>query len=157
MPFKITVIASVVPVLFFAIDDDVTSIFSSEYSAHPDRHNIISVIHIRYFFILSPPLIHNTLTYNNFSNGKLLENNFNIIIFLGIGVDRMKHVHMRLNELLVEHEISKNKICKDLDLARGNFNRYCRDDFQRIDANLIIKLCDYFECTIEDLLVIVDD
>ncbi len=69
----------------------------------------------------------------------------------------MKHVHMRLNELLVEHEISKNKICKDLDLARGNFNRYCRDDFQRIDANLIIKLCDYFECTIEDLLVIVDD
>lgn len=69
----------------------------------------------------------------------------------------MKHVHMRLNELLVEHEISKNKICKDLDLARGNFNRYCRDDFQRIDANLIIKLCDYFDCTIQDLLVLVDD
>jgi len=69
----------------------------------------------------------------------------------------MKHVHMRLNELLIENEISKNKICKDLELARGNFNRYCRDDFQRIDANLIIKLCDYFNCTIQDLLVIVDD
>ena len=69
----------------------------------------------------------------------------------------MKHVHMRLNELLIENEINKNKICKDLDLARGNFNRYCRDDFQRIDANLIIKLCDYFNCTIQDLLVIVDD
>ena len=69
----------------------------------------------------------------------------------------MKHVHMRLNELLIENDISKNRICKDLDLARGNFNRYCRDDFQRIDANLIIKLCDYFDCTIDDLLVIVDD
>lgn len=69
----------------------------------------------------------------------------------------MKHVHMRLNELLIENNISKNRICKDLDLARGNFNRYCRDDFQRIDANLIIKLCDYFDCTIQDLLVIVDD
>lgn len=69
----------------------------------------------------------------------------------------MKHVHMRLNELLIENDISKNRICKDLELARGNFNRYCRDDFQRIDANLIIKLCDYFDCTIEDLLVIVDD
>ena len=68
----------------------------------------------------------------------------------------MKHVHMRLNELLIENDISKNRICKDLDLPRGNFNRYCRDDFQRIDANLIIKLCDYFDCTIEDLLVIVD-
>lgn len=69
----------------------------------------------------------------------------------------MKHVHMRLNELLIENEISKNKICKDLDLARGNFNRYCRDDFQRIDANLIIKLCDYFQCSIQDLLEIIDD
>ena len=69
----------------------------------------------------------------------------------------MKHVHMRLNELLIENDISKNRICKDLDLPRGNFNRYCRDDFQRIDANLIIKQCDYFDCTIEDLLVIVDD
>lgn len=29
----------------------------------------------------------------------------------------MKHVHMRLNELLIENDISKNRICKDLDLA----------------------------------------
>ena len=32
------------------------------------------------------------------------------------GVDDMKHIHMRLNELLSEKEISKNQICKDLDL-----------------------------------------
>lgn len=73
------------------------------------------------------------------------------------GVDDMKHIHMRLNELLSEKEISKNQICKDLDLARGNFNRYCRDDFQRIDANLVIKLCEYFDCSIQDLLVIIED
>lgn len=66
----------------------------------------------------------------------------------------MKYLHIRINELLEEHGISKNKICKDLDLPRGNFNRYCRDDFQRIDANLIIKLCDYFKCEINDLLEI---
>lgn len=47
--------------------------------------------------------------------------------------------------------------CKDLDLQRGNFNRYCRDDFQRVDANLIIKLCDYFNCNIEDLLEIKEE
>ena len=66
----------------------------------------------------------------------------------------MKYLHIRINELLEEHNISKNRICKDLDLPRGNFNRYCRDDFQRIDANLIIKLCDYFKCEISDLLEI---
>lgn len=64
----------------------------------------------------------------------------------------MQYIHIRINELLEERMISKNRICKDLDLPRGNFNRYCRDDFQRIDANLIIKLCNYFGCSIADLL-----
>lgn len=68
----------------------------------------------------------------------------------------MKHIHMRIVELLAEQEISKNQICKDLDIPRGNFNRYCRDEFQRIDANLVIKLCDYLKCDISDLLVLVD-
>lgn len=68
----------------------------------------------------------------------------------------MKRIHMRIEELLKERGISKNQICKDLDIPRGNFNRYCRDEFQRIDANLVVKLCGYFECGIEELLVIVD-
>ncbi len=68
----------------------------------------------------------------------------------------MKRIHMRIEELLAARGISKNKICKDLDLPRPNFNRYCRDEFQRIDSNLIIKLCDYFNCDIGDLLVLVD-
>lgn len=66
----------------------------------------------------------------------------------------MEYLHMRIVELLKENEISKTKICKDLDLQRGNFNRYCRDDFQRIDANLVIKLCRYFNCSVGDLLEI---
>ena len=68
----------------------------------------------------------------------------------------MKHIHMRIEELLKERGISKNQICKDLDIPRGNFNRYCRDQFQRIDGNLVVKLCGYFECGIEELMVIVD-
>ena len=67
-----------------------------------------------------------------------------------------KSVHMRIDELLSERNISKNRTCKDLDLARGNFNRYCRDEFQRIDANLILKLCDYLKCDISDLIEIIE-
>ena len=66
----------------------------------------------------------------------------------------MEYLHIRIEELLQEKNISKNKICKDLDFQRGNFNRYCRDDFQRVDANLIIKLCRYFDCSVGDLLEI---
>lgn len=67
----------------------------------------------------------------------------------------MEYLHMRINELLKEKEISKNRICKDLDLVRGNFNRYCRDQFQRIDAGLLLKLCVYFKCDINELLEII--
>ena len=71
--------------------------------------------------------------------------------------NKMKRsVHMRIDELLSERNISKNRTCKDLDLARGNFNRYCRDEFQRIDANLILKLCDYLKCDISDLMEIIE-
>ena len=52
-------------------------------------------------------------------------------------------VTMRIEEVLKEKGISKNQICKDLDLPRGNFNRYCRNNFQRIDAALLCKLCWY--------------
>lgn len=69
----------------------------------------------------------------------------------------MVRVHMTIEELLAERGISKNQICKDLELPRGNFNRYCRDEFQRIDANLIVKLCTYFHCSVDKLLVFVDD
>ena len=68
----------------------------------------------------------------------------------------MKYVYMRIEELLLERNISKNRACKDLDLARGNFNRYCRGEFQRIDANLILKLCDYLKCDISDLIEIIE-
>lgn len=64
----------------------------------------------------------------------------------------MGHLHLKINELLEERGISKNSICKELDLPRGNFNRYCRDEFQRIDAGLLCKLCEYFDCEIGELI-----
>ena len=65
-----------------------------------------------------------------------------------------KYVHIRIEELLKEKGYSKNKICNDLNLIRTNLNKDCRDDFKRIDAALIIKLCEYFKCSISDLLEI---
>lgn len=61
-------------------------------------------------------------------------------------------VNMNIEELLEKAGISKNKICKDLDLPRPNFNKYCRNQFQRIDANLIAKLCFYLDCTVDELI-----
>ena len=61
-------------------------------------------------------------------------------------------LHLRINEILADKGISKNKICKDLDIPRSNFNRYCRDEFQRMDTNLICKLCNYLDLDISTLI-----
>ena len=61
-------------------------------------------------------------------------------------------LHLRINEILADKGISKNKICKDLDIPRSNFNRYGRDEFQRMDTNLICKLCNYLDVDISTLI-----
>lgn len=59
---------------------------------------------------------------------------------------------LNIEKILKKNNISKNKICKDLDIPRANLNRYCQQRFQRLDANLICKLCSYLECDISDLI-----
>lgn len=60
---------------------------------------------------------------------------------------------LQIDNILKCKNISKNQICKDLDIPRTNFNRYCRDDFQRLDAGLICKLCWYLNVDISELIV----
>jgi putative transcriptional regulator len=62
-------------------------------------------------------------------------------------------LHLRINELLQERGISKNKICKDLDIPRTNFNKYCRDGVSRLDTGMICKLCWYLDIEISELII----
>lgn len=61
-------------------------------------------------------------------------------------------ISLRINEILEEKGISKNKLCRDLDIPRSNFNKYCRNEFQRLDAGLICKLCWYLNVGVGDLI-----
>lgn len=60
---------------------------------------------------------------------------------------------LRIDDILAEKGISKNQICKDLDIPRSNFNKYCRNEFQRLDASLICKLCYYLDVEISELII----
>lgn len=52
---------------------------------------------------------------------------------------------LNLEHIMKARGISKNQICKDLDIPRTNFNRYYRNNFQRLDAAFICKLCWYLK------------
>lgn len=60
---------------------------------------------------------------------------------------------LRIDDILKAKGISKNQICKELDIPRTNFNRYCRNDFQRLDVGLICKLCHYLDVDISELII----
>lgn len=75
------------------------------------------------------------------------------IIMLQNEITDYGRIEMRIDALLAERGISKNRICKDLDIPRPNFNRYCRNDFQRIDTGLLCKLCAYLNVTVGELIV----
>ncbi|MFR7592919.1 MAG: helix-turn-helix domain-containing protein [Longibaculum sp.] len=68
-------------------------------------------------------------------------------------MDNYGHIELRIVEILDQKGISKNQICKDLNLPRTNFNKYCRNEFSYIDANLLAKLCFYLEVEIGELIV----
>lgn len=57
-----------------------------------------------------------------------------------------------IEQILKERNISKNQLCKDLDIPRSNFNRYCQNKFERIDAGLVCKLCYYLKIDVGTLI-----
>lgn len=61
-------------------------------------------------------------------------------------------VRLNIEQILTERGISKNQICKELDIPRSNFNRYCRSDVQRIDVGLVCKLCWYLDISVGELI-----
>lgn len=61
-------------------------------------------------------------------------------------------LELNIEKLLKERGISKNTLCKTMDIPRSNLNRYCRNEFERLDANLICKLLCFFHCSIDELI-----
>ena len=61
-------------------------------------------------------------------------------------------IKMNIEKMLKDRGISKNTLCKKMDIPRSNLNRYCRNEFERIDAAFLCKLLYFFDCSLEDLL-----
>lgn len=69
----------------------------------------------------------------------------------------MKMVYIDLENLLKERGISKNKVCENCRLQRTQLNNYCQNKVSRIDLNTLAKLCEYLDCTPNDILKIRSD
>lgn len=64
----------------------------------------------------------------------------------------MSHIEIKLDALLKARGISKNKICKYCDMQRTQLNKYCNNEIERFDLNILARLCEYIGCDVQDIL-----
>lgn len=61
-------------------------------------------------------------------------------------------IKIKLNDLLKEKGISKNKLSHLAEMQRTQINRFCRNEVTRLDTDVLARICATLDCRIEDLL-----
>lgn len=61
-------------------------------------------------------------------------------------------VIFKIDQVLEEKNISKNKFEKEANLQKTQVNSYCNNRVKRIDLLNLEKICSVLDCEIEDIM-----
>lgn len=61
-------------------------------------------------------------------------------------------VIFKIDQVLEEKKISKNKLEKEANLQRTQLNSYCNNKVKRLDLLTLAKICCVLDCGIEDIM-----
>ena len=61
-------------------------------------------------------------------------------------------IRIKLDELIEEKGISKNKLSHRAEMQRTQINNYCNNKITRLDIDGLARICTVLECEIGDLL-----
>ena len=73
-------------------------------------------------------------------------------------VKKMKYgyIRIKLEQLIRNEKISKNKLGQRAEMQRTQINKYCNNEVTRLDTAVLVRICTVFHCTISDLLEFVE-
>ena len=66
-------------------------------------------------------------------------------------------IRIKLNELIKEKGISKNKLSHKAEMQRTQLNNYCNNKITRLDTDVLARLCSALDCKIEDILEYIEE
>ena len=69
----------------------------------------------------------------------------------------MGTVYIDLEQVLREKGVSKNRLCNQCSLQRTQLNNYCKNKVGRVDLTILGRICEYLECTPNDILKMKED
>lgn len=58
----------------------------------------------------------------------------------------------KIDQVLEEKNISKNKLEKEANFKRTLLNSYCNNKFKRIDLETLERICFALDCKLEDIM-----
>lgn len=61
-------------------------------------------------------------------------------------------VIIHLDKLIKDAGISKNKLSHRAEMQRTQINNYCNNKITRLDIDVLARLCDVLQCSLNDLL-----
>jgi len=61
-------------------------------------------------------------------------------------------IRIKLDALIQEKGISKNKLSHWAEMQRSQINHYCKNEIARLDIDVLARICTVMECEIGDLL-----
>ncbi len=67
-------------------------------------------------------------------------------------MERYGTITIKLEALIKERGISKNKVCHRAEMQRTQLNHYCNNTVTRLDIDVLARICSVLECSIGDLL-----
>ncbi len=61
-------------------------------------------------------------------------------------------IRIKLDDLIQQSGISKNKLSHKAEMQRTQINNYCNNEITRLDTDVLARICAAFDCEIGDLL-----
>ena len=69
-----------------------------------------------------------------------------------LAVAEYGNIHIKLKELLDERNINRNQIASAIGTRFEVINKWCGGQIERIDADILARLCFVLDCEVEDLI-----
>ncbi len=61
-------------------------------------------------------------------------------------------VNLKLDEFLKEHNISRSSLSRNGQIHYKQLLKYCNNDMQKVDLNLLARICKTIDCEISDII-----
>ncbi len=62
------------------------------------------------------------------------------------------HVNLKLDEFLKKHQISRSSLSRNAQIHYKQLLKYCNNDMQKVDLNLLARICKTIDCEISDII-----